>query len=66
MCRVRTIAGLPAVEAIRNGEDGSVIFFQNELPYDVPSPDAWRSSPTTDGDAALKVADGVVTVVDYP
>jgi hypothetical protein len=43
-------------EVVWNGERGSVIFFQNELPYDVPSQDAWKSSPTTDGYAALKVA----------
>ena len=29
------------------------------MPYDVPSQDAWRSSPTTDGYAAVKIADGV-------
>jgi len=52
-------------ETIWNGEDGSVIFFQNELPYDVPSQDVWRSSPTTDGYAALKVADDVQTFAGY-
>ena len=52
-------------EAIWNGEDGSVVFFQNELPYDVPSQDVWRSSPTTDGYAALKVADGVQRFAGY-
>ena len=46
-------------EVVWNGERGSVIFFQNEMPYDVPSQDAWMSSPTTDGYAALKVSDGV-------
>jgi hypothetical protein len=46
-------------EVVWNGEDGSVVFFQNEMPYDVPSQDAWRSSPTTDGYAAFKVGDGV-------
>jgi hypothetical protein len=46
-------------EVVWNGEDGSVIFFQNELPYDVPSQAAWRSTPTTDGYAAFKVGDGV-------
>ncbi|WP_151082467.1 glycosyl hydrolase family 28-related protein [Nocardioides cynanchi] len=46
-------------EVIWNGERGSVVFFQNELPYDVPSQAAWRSTPTTDGYAALKVADRV-------
>jgi cytochrome c1 len=46
-------------EVLWNGEHGSVVFFQNEMPYDVPSQAAWRSSPTTDGYAALKVAPAV-------
>ena len=28
-------------EVIWNGENGRTIFFQNEMPYDVPSQDAW-------------------------
>jgi hypothetical protein len=46
-------------QVIWNGEDGSDIFFQSEMPYDVPSQVAWRSSPTTDGFAAVKVAQNV-------
>jgi hypothetical protein len=46
-------------QVIWNGERGSDIFFQSEMPYDVPSQDAWRSSPTTDGFAAVKVARNV-------
>jgi len=46
-------------QVIWNGEDGSDIFFQSEMPYDVPSQAAWRSSPTTDGFAAVKVAANV-------
>jgi hypothetical protein len=46
-------------QVIWNGEDGSDIFFQSEMPYDVPSQAAWRSSPTTDGFAAVKIAPGV-------
>ncbi len=42
-------------EVVWNGERGSVAFFQNEMPYDVPSQAAWRSSPTTDGYAAVKI-----------
>ncbi len=48
-------------EVVWNGEGGSVIFFQNEMPYDVPDQAAWRSTPTTDGYAALKVSPGVKT-----
>ncbi|MDX6358156.1 MAG: hypothetical protein QOH37_1210 [Nocardioidaceae bacterium] len=52
-------------QVIWNGEDGSDIFFQSELPYDVPSQDAWRSSPTTDGYAAVKVAPSVQHFAGY-
>jgi hypothetical protein len=48
-------------EVMWNGERGSVVFFQNEMPYDVPSQAAWRSSPTTDGFAAVKIAPHVRT-----
>ena len=46
-------------EVTWNGERGSVIFFQNELPYDVPSQASWRSTPTTDGYSALVVSPDV-------
>ena len=42
-------------QVVWNGEHGSDLFFQSEMPYDVPSQAAWRSSPTTDGYAAVKV-----------
>lgn len=45
-------------EAIWNGENGRTIFFQNEMPYDPPSLEAW-DSPTGDGYASYKVADDV-------
>jgi hypothetical protein len=48
-------------QVIWNGDYGSVIFFQSEMPYDVPSQTAWRSSPTTDGYAAFKVAPDVTS-----
>ncbi|MBA2954613.1 adenylyl cyclase [Nocardioides sp. MAH-18] len=48
-------------QVVWNGDRGSVIFFQSEMPYDVPSQAAWRSSPTTDGYAAFKVAPDVTT-----
>ena len=41
-----------------NGEDGRTIFFQNEMPYDVPDQAAW-SSGRGEGWAAYKVGDGV-------
>jgi hypothetical protein len=45
--------------AIWNGNDGQVIFFQNEMPYDPPSQAAWMAAPGVYGWAALKVADKV-------
>ncbi len=48
-----------------NGEHGSDIFFQSEMPYDVPGQAAWRSSPTTDGYAAVKVAPDVAEFDGY-
>jgi hypothetical protein len=44
---------------IWNGENGKVVFFQNELPYDPPNQQAWRSDGL--GYAAYKVADSVNT-----
>jgi len=41
-------------QVIWNGENGKTIFFQNEMPYDVPSQAAW-SSGTGNGWAAYKV-----------
>ena len=48
-------------EVIWNGNGGSVIFFQNELPYDPPSQAAWMEAPGVDGFAAFKVADNVTS-----
>ena len=45
-------------QVLWNGERGRTIFFQNEMPYDPPSQEAWQS-PTGLGFAAYKVADGV-------
>ncbi len=42
-------------QVIWNGRYGTDIFFQSELPYDVPNQAAWMSSPTTLGYAAVKV-----------
>ena len=43
-----------------NGQNGKTIFFQNEMPYDVPNQASWMSS-AGNGYAAYKVADGVTT-----
>ena len=52
-------------EVIWNGQNGSVVFFQNEMPYDPPSQAAWMEAPGVDGWAALKVADGVRSFSGY-
>jgi Pectate lyase superfamily protein len=43
-------------QVIWNGDNGTDIFFQSEMPYDVPSQAAWMSSPTTDGYAAVLIS----------
>ena len=43
-------------EVLWNGARGSVVFFQNEMPYDVPNQAAWKATPTTDGYPAFTVA----------
>jgi hypothetical protein len=47
-------------QVIWNGESGKTIFFQNEMPYDVPNQAAWQSG-RGNGYAAYKVADAVKT-----
>jgi len=42
-------------EVIWNGENGTDIFFQNEMPYDAPSQAAWMANPTTDGYPAFLI-----------
>jgi hypothetical protein len=46
-------------EVLWDGEDGTIIFLQNEMPYDVPNQDAWRETPQTEGYPALEVAPAV-------
>jgi hypothetical protein len=52
-------------EVIWNGQNGRVIFFQNEMPYDPPSQAAWMEAPGVDGWAAFKVADDVRSFTGY-
>jgi hypothetical protein len=52
-------------EVIWNGDNGSDVFFQNEMPYDVPSQAAWMEAPGVDGYAAFKVSGGVTTFHGY-
>ncbi len=47
-------------EVTWNGQNGKVIFFQNEMPYDPPNQAAWMNG-TTNGYAAIKVANSVTS-----
>jgi hypothetical protein len=52
-------------EVIWSGQGGTDIFFQNELPYDVPSQSAWMSTPTQDGYPAFLISPNVRTFQGY-
>ena len=52
-------------EVIWNGNRGTVVFFQNEMPYDPPSQAAWMEAPGVDGWAAFKIADSVTSFSGY-
>src|SRR6476646_7022942 len=52
-------------EVIWNGNGGTEIFFQNEMPYDPPSQTAWTEAPGVPGWAAFKVADDVTSFTGY-
>ena len=43
-------------EIIWSGNSGTVIYFQNELPYDPPSQAAWHTSPRQPGYPAFLVS----------
>lgn len=46
-------------DVIWNGNGGTDIFFQNEMPYDPPGQAAWMEAPGVDGWAAFKIANSV-------
>jgi hypothetical protein len=52
-------------ETIWNGNDGTDVFFQNEMPYDPPSQAEWMEAPGVDGWAAFKVGDAVTRFSGY-
>ncbi len=52
-------------EVIWNGNGGTDVFFQNEMPYDPPSQAAWMEAAGVDGWAAFKVGDGVNSFSGY-
>ena len=52
-------------EVIWNGNRGTDVFFQNEMPYDVPTQAVWMEAPGVDGYAAFKVSEGVTSFTGY-
>ncbi len=49
-------------EVIWNGNRGTDVFFQNEMPYDPPSQAVWMEATGVDGWAAFKVGDQGVDI----
>ncbi len=52
-------------EVIWSGQGGTEVFFENELPYDPPSQQAWMASPTQNGYPAFLVTDNVDAFQGY-
>jgi hypothetical protein len=52
-------------EVVWTGQGGTNVFFQNELPYDVPSQSAWNESSAFSGYPAFQVGSGVKTFTGY-
>jgi hypothetical protein len=52
-------------ETVWNGQGGTVIFFQNENPYEVPSQAAWMASATQNGYPAFSVSNNVTSFQGY-
>ena len=53
-----------AEQVVWNGEGGETIFYQSEMPYDVPSQAAWMNG-SLDGYASYNVAPSVTTHTAY-
>jgi hypothetical protein len=52
-------------EVIWNGDHGTDVFFQNEMPYDPPSQATWMEAPGVNGWAAFKVGSEVESFHGY-
>ncbi|MBO0744471.1 MAG: adenylyl cyclase, partial [Candidatus Dormibacteraeota bacterium] len=52
-------------EVVWNGQGGTDIFFQNELPYDPPNQAAWMATPTQNGYPAFEVSPTVRSFRGY-
>jgi hypothetical protein len=52
-------------ETIWNGQNGFVLFFQNENPYEVPSQDVWMANKHENGYPAFVLTDNVTKFQGY-
>jgi hypothetical protein len=52
-------------ETVWSGQHGTVVFFQNENPYEVPDQAAWMASPTQDGYPSFYIPKGVTSFEGY-
>jgi hypothetical protein len=52
-------------ETVWNGQGGTVIFFQNENPYDVPNQASWMASSTQNGYPGFYIPNSVTTFQGY-
>jgi hypothetical protein len=52
-------------ETVWNGQQGTVLFFQNENPYEVPSQSSWMASPTQNGYPAFYIPSSVTSFQGY-
>ena len=48
-----------------NGQNGTDIFFQSEMPYDPPDQASWTLNATTNGYPSVQVSDQVETFQGY-
>lgn len=49
-------------QTVWEGEDGRTVFYQSEIPYDVPCQEVWRGrGGTVDGFASYKIGDAVAS-----
>ncbi|HEY2698684.1 MAG TPA: discoidin domain-containing protein [Pseudonocardiaceae bacterium] len=52
-------------ETVWNGQGGTVIFFQNENPYEVPNQASWMASSTQNGYPAFYIPNSVTSFQGY-
>jgi hypothetical protein len=52
-------------ETVWNGQGGTVIFFQNENPYDVPNQASWMATSTQNGYPGFYIPNSVTTFQGY-